>query len=208
MFLAGVFFMFAPAGLLGDIAHLGGVPPSRILTDMVFSGTLSAAYLHCFMRRPRWLPLLIVVHVLLSFGFSSHDGQRDLMAHGATQARLATDTRGMIITLVTSLILFSQLVRSEGSRFVRAQAEIALASDIHRLLVPPIRRRIGQFEFDGVSLRSGDVGGDLIDLVESNGGWIAYVADVSGHGVGAGLLMGMVKSAARTELLSRKPIRF
>jgi serine phosphatase RsbU (regulator of sigma subunit) len=36
--------------------------------------------------------------------------------------------------------------------------------------------------------------------VESPGGWTSYVADVSGHGVAAGLLMGMVKSTARTQL--------
>src|SRR5262249_4377496 len=81
-----------------------------------------------------------------------------------------------------------------------------LASDIHGLLVPAIDRRIGRFEFRGVSLRSGEVGGDLVDVVESNGRWIGYVADVSGHGVGAGLLMGMVKSAARMQLRSSPPL--
>jgi serine phosphatase RsbU (regulator of sigma subunit) len=40
----------------------------------------------------------------------------------------------------------------------------------------------------------------LIDLVESADGWTSLVADVSGHGVAAGLLMGMVKSAARVTL--------
>jgi phosphoserine phosphatase RsbU/P len=42
--------------------------------------------------------------------------------------------------------------------------------------------------------------------VESNGRWIGYVADVSGHGVGAGLLMGMFKSAARTQLLTSQSL--
>jgi phosphoserine phosphatase RsbU/P len=36
--------------------------------------------------------------------------------------------------------------------------------------------------------------------VESAHGWTAMLADVSGHGVGAGVLMGMVKAVARTEL--------
>ena len=66
---------------------------------------------------------------------------------------------------------------------MRVSTEIALARDIHRLLVPPVARRIGPFEFCGISIASGDVGGDLIDLVEANGHWIGYVADVSGHGV-------------------------
>jgi phosphoserine phosphatase RsbU/P len=74
------------------------------------------------------------------------------------------------------------------------------------LLVPPLSRRVGRFEFRGISIPSGDVGGDLVDLVEWDGQWIGYVADVSGHGVGAGLLMAMVKSAARTELRPMRPI--
>jgi serine phosphatase RsbU (regulator of sigma subunit) len=72
--------------------------------------------------------------------------------------------------------------------------------------VPPIATRIGAFDFRGVSFASGDVGGDLIDVVEREGGWIAYVADVSGHGVGAGLLMGMVKSATRMQLKTGQSI--
>jgi serine phosphatase RsbU (regulator of sigma subunit) len=80
---------------------------------------------------------------------------------------------------------------------MRAQAEIAIASDIHRVLVPVVDRRIGDFEFLGWSHASGDVGGDLVDLVEHDDGWLGYVADVSGHGVGSGVVMGMFKSALR-----------
>ena len=41
-------------------------------------------------------------------------------------------------------------------------------------------------------------------LVAYPGGWTAYLVDVSGHGVRAGVLMGMVKSAARMAL--RRPL--
>jgi serine phosphatase RsbU (regulator of sigma subunit) len=52
------------------------------------------------------------------------------------------------------------------------------------------------------SLPSGEVGGDLIDVFQNNRGWIAYIADVSGHGVAPGVVMGMVKSAGRMQLSS------
>lgn len=45
-------------------------------------------------------------------------------------------------------------------------------------------------------------GGDLVDVVEHDGGWLGYVADVSGHGVASGVVMGMFKSALRARLLS------
>jgi serine phosphatase RsbU (regulator of sigma subunit) len=47
---------------------------------------------------------------------------------------------------------------------------------------------------------SGDVGGDLVDLVEQDKGWLGYVADVSGHGVSPGVVMGMFKSDADGDL--------
>ena len=61
---------------------------------------------------------------------------------------------------------------------------------------------MGGFEFYGRSLPSGQVGGDLIDLAGSEDRWVAYLADVSGHGVAPGVVMGMVKSAARMLLSS------
>ena len=79
---------------------------------------------------------------------------------------------------------------------------MALASEIHRVLVPTIRQVIGEFEFAGQSTPSGAVGGDLIDVVGNDRGWIAYIADVSGHGVAPGVVMGMVKSATRMYLAS------
>ena len=44
------------------------------------------------------------------------------------------------------------------------------------------------------------MGGDLIDLIESGGSLLVYVADVSGHGLAAGQLMGMLKTAMRVSL--------
>jgi len=70
------------------------------------------------------------------------------------------------------------------------------------VLVPAIDTKIGGYEFYGRSSPSGEVGGDLIDLAGSEDQWVAYVADVSGHGVAPGVVMGMAKSAARMLLSS------
>ena len=47
---------------------------------------------------------------------------------------------------------------------------------------------------------------EAIYVVESPGGWTGFVADVSGHGVAAGLVMGMVKSAGRMRLRGGEPL--
>lgn len=45
-----------------------------------------------------------------------------------------------------------------------------------------------------------------MDLVRAEDRWLGYVADVSGHGVGAGIVMAMFKSALRTRMLTDSSI--
>jgi serine phosphatase RsbU (regulator of sigma subunit) len=86
----------------------------------------------------------------------------------------------------------------QGARYFRAHNEIAMAAEIHRALVPPLHKTIDGFEVYGISVPCGEVGGDLVDFAEDGQSWTGYVADVSGHGVSAGLLMAMFKTAVRS----------
>ncbi len=53
-----------------------------------------------------------------------------------------------------------------------------------------------------MSFPSDNVGVDIVDVVEMpDGGLFAYVADIAGHGLSAGILMGMLKASVRTQLL-------
>jgi sigma-B regulation protein RsbU (phosphoserine phosphatase) len=88
-----------------------------------------------------------------------------------------------------------------GSQAVRMQTELAIAQGIQKTLVPVIDHCSAGIEVYGVSLPSAEVGGDLVDLVQlADNSLFAYVADVSGHGLPAGILMGMIKTAVRTQL--------
>src|SRR5260370_26103348 len=80
-----------------------------------------------------------------------------------------------------------------------------LSSDIQNTLVPPIRYGGARLEAHGQSIPKDDVGGDLADLVSDGRDVTAYVADVSGHGLRAGVLMGMIKTAVRYRLLLVQP---
>ncbi len=202
LFLAGVFFMFFTSGLLSDMSSLGGNTVPRLIANSCLSGGLAVGYVLLARFGLRWLFPLLAVHILAVMQFDRLFGRiGPPLAGQALQLRMALDVNGTSSAITLSFVLISQLIRQEGARFGALQTEITLARDIHRRLVPRIASRLGSFEFRGVSLPSGDVGGDLIDLVETNGGgWTCLVADVSGHGVGAGLLMGMVKSSARTQL--------
>lgn len=83
-----------------------------------------------------------------------------------------------------------------------AQRELELAQGIQATLVPRISYRDERFEVCALTLPSDKVGGDVVDLVVHDRVLFCYVADVSGHGLQAGILMGMVKTAGRTLLLN------
>jgi sigma-B regulation protein RsbU (phosphoserine phosphatase) len=72
-------------------------------------------------------------------------------------------------------------------------------------LVPPVLYSGNFIEAFGRSQPKDEVGGDLADLVAHGDNVIAYVMDVSGHGLRAGVLMGMAKTAFRYGLLLAQP---
>lgn len=78
--------------------------------------------------------------------------------------------------------------------------------DIQNTLVPPVSYKDMRVEAHGQTLPKDDLGGDLVDLVAAGRDVIAYVADVSGHGLRAGVLMGMVKMAVRYGLRLDQPL--
>src|SRR5262245_25749430 len=200
-FLIGVFFTFLPTGLLTDIPRLGADSPPRLAAISVLSGTLAVAYVLVVHWRPKFLWLLVAFHIALAMEFDRILGPVGPPLMGeALHTRLLVDINGATFGIIIGFSLLSHVIRAEGTNYGRIRAEIDLAREIHRHLVPRLARNIGRFEFRGVSLPSGDVGGDLVDVVESPAGWTSFVADVSGHGVAAGLLMGMLKSTARTQL--------
>jgi serine phosphatase RsbU (regulator of sigma subunit) len=205
LFLVGVFCLFMPSGLLADIPAMGANGPVRLTASAISAGAIAMTYVVVASRWPRWLVAVATGQVLWLAVFNRLFGAAGGPLTGpALHARLNADVGGATTSIVIGFSCLSAMIRRESSRFGQVQAEIALARDIHRHLVPRVERRISGFEFRGVSVPSGDVGGDLIDVVDSPDGWTAFVADVSGHGVAAGLLMGMVKSAARTDLRERR----
>lgn len=74
--------------------------------------------------------------------------------------------------------------------------ELALAADIQRAMLPP--RRPADFPIHGVNLAARGVSGDFFDVVERTDGILAFaIADVSGKGMNAALLMAKTASLFR-----------
>jgi len=194
---------FSVMGFVGDVQLLGQQPLTLLAITVLFSAVLSIVYLFAIAHSWRALALVVVLHIGGTMWLSAmHPAgpQAAVLDANALRGRLAVDAVG--ITAAVSLGYTCALIFTvrESARFQAVQAEIRLAGEIHKALVPHIAGTIGSFEYVGLSIASGEVGGDLVDVVTTPEGWVAYVADVSGHGVRSGVLMGMVKSAARMAL--------
>lgn len=198
------FFTFAPAGFLVALIQTSvwTWPPALLIS--VFSGVtaLGWALVISNFRRLWWLliPLNVAPFFVPNNIFRILD-RLDLLTYGSGMSQLSRRILFAALTVVMVSIGWSLMVRfiarTEG-RNARLRTELDLASKIHRSLVPSISRRVGTVEVLGQSEPSSEMGGDLIDVHQSDAGIDAILADVSGHGVRAGVLMAMVKSSLRT----------
>ncbi len=190
---------FSAFGFLIDVTARGRTAPVILALNVISAGALTVGYAWTMMTgRRRGFAGVTVLH--LTYALLASRVFRGLPA--TPPGRLFVDGLGAMIVLLGGYSLFIRFINSSATRYLRVRTEIELARDIHRVLVPPIDRQIGDVEFYGWSIASGEVGGDLVDVVEHDSGWLGYVADVSGHGVASGVVMGMFKSALRTRLLA------
>ena len=210
-FLLGVFFIFSTVGFLSDIIEMGRQPMLRFGLSVLLSGVFAMFYAGTgfILRGQFWkafVPVFFLQFVLMYvlnrlLPALPQPAQMSPTVAGL-QGRLTLDGIATMCAIGLGYGCFVYVAITEGRRYAHVYAEVVLAAEIHRVLVPPIDTKIGNFQFYGRSLPRGEIGGDLIDLAGCEDHWVAYVADVSGHGVAPGIVMGMVKSASRMLLSS------
>jgi len=199
VFLAAVFCLFGTIGFLGMGMNPDLVSPLQTTLMVIISGGFAVGYALAGTRhKPRALYLLIPSHIA-AFSLLSrlNHSAAPINIPPALKHKILLDDIGAVVLIVGGYILFLTFFQREGTRYFKAHTEIRLASEIHRVLVPAFVIQVGEFELHGVSEPSGEVGGDLVDVIIDGNRWFGYVADVSGHGVQAGVMMAMVKSAVR-----------
>lgn len=205
MFYAGIFCLFAVVGIIGVMTDLRLPSWGLVLGYIVYcGGTAMLLGMAAVRQKYALFPLVIVASVAASVWLNrilSHN-PRLVEAHSPLHSRFLLLGQVGVIILAAGYALFMFFFSREGTRYFRAHTEIELARELHQALVPAIQSRVGGFEIYGASIPSGEVGGDLVDLIEHGDEWTAYVADVSGHGVSPGVLMAMFKAALRARMLS------
>ena len=97
---------------------------------------------------------------------------------------------------LANLRLFQEHVRSQ-----RVFAELEQAREIQRRLLPASPLRLGRIALEGYNEASSAVSGDYYDYFDLDDGRIGFiVADVTGHGLPAALIMANLQSAIRVAL--------
>ncbi len=200
-FYGAVFALFATVGTLILLTGTAYLSPAQIVLTIIISGGFAIAYAAVSVWQRYWLIPIIAVSEGLVFsilGNHYHANPQLIALESPVHQQVQALSVIGIASTILGYVLFTIFFARQGGRYFRAHNEIAMAAEIHRALVPPIHKRLGSFELHGISVPSGEVGGDLVDVAEGGQTWTGYVADVSGHGVSAGLLMAMFKTAVRT----------
>jgi hypothetical protein len=165
---AAIFCLFATFGFLSDIMSGGRHSALHIAFDVAFSGVMAALF-PFVIARDRYLlwPVLaaqLVAGFLIAQIAPAILGDGPVLTGDALMLRLTLDGVGVMITVAAGYVALAVFLGRESVSYLRMRAEMALAEEIHRNLVPPLAGRTDMFEFAGVSHPSGALGGDLVDV--------------------------------------------
>lgn len=217
--LAGAFFTSAVIGFGADLLQPSVQPLGRGFFGPVLFGAGAVGVLVTTIKRVR--PILLIVIVLLAMyasiwlaGGLSGLGWRGLgwLTYSISlvfapwplpqtlKERVFIDAIGIWVSAGLGFRLLPSFVTNEGLANLTMQTELSLAHGIQATLVPTLSFQTPKFEVYGKSIPSTEMGGDLIDVIQSDGSLLAYVADISVHGLPAGQLMGTLKTAMRVSL--------
>ena len=202
LLISAIFFTFGTLGPLLGLMRSGPRDPWwGTALWVLFCGAISVGWAMSFMRRLWLMPIVIAAQFFVPPMLGQMIGN---------PWRFGLD--GMILggwaitSLAAGYVLTTMFINAEGRLRLSLEGEMSAAQRIHTTLVPPLDTRLPGLHVYGRSTASSRMGGDLLDIVEENGRCGVYLADVSGHGVGAGVVMAMVKASIRMRLRSDAPL--
>jgi sigma-B regulation protein RsbU (phosphoserine phosphatase) len=137
------------------------------------------------------IPLVAGDRVIGVFGASHHD----LDAFPPAQVEMLKALAGHIAVAVDN----AQRIRSERQQVKLLHKEQEEARVIQQTLIPRQSPKVPNFQVEAEWIPVGAVGGDWYDYIPlSNGRWALVLADVSGKGMPAALMMSAVRGMVRS----------
>ncbi len=210
IFACAVFFIFSVIGFFNDLLNMGSMPYAIAILIAVVTGVNAVLFLACVTYLPwPFMAILIALQFAISpvlTAVSNWAVRMFALSSPSASDGVRFAGTAILLVVIASYAFFVSFFSAENRATLRIKSELALAHGIQKTLVPPITLQAAGFEIFGLSEPSEKVGGDLVDAIELPGGdVVVYVADIAGHGLSAGILMGMLKTAVRTILLDPGP---
>ncbi|MBL0157874.1 MAG: SpoIIE family protein phosphatase [Bryobacterales bacterium] len=178
-----------PAAILRSVA---ASPPDIVLMDLNYtrdttSGEEGLDVLEQFRRMGLTVPVIVMT------AWGSVDIAVEAMRRGA---------RDFVLKPWDNYRLLATLRKHAGDRaeqFVKATHDLDLARQVQAQLLPQRRPPLRTLQYDGYCLQAGAVGGDYYDFLDLAPGRVGLVlADISGKGIAAALLMSNLQAALRS----------
>jgi sigma-B regulation protein RsbU (phosphoserine phosphatase) len=99
----------------------------------------------------------------------------------------------------SAFALYNAIIYSQAHEKKRLDLDIQVAQDIQRILLPAAAPIMAHYEIDGVNIPARQMSGDYFGYIRvDETRWGVAIADVSGKGVPASLIMAMCRSVLRS----------
>jgi sigma-B regulation protein RsbU (phosphoserine phosphatase) len=100
----------------------------------------------------------------------------------------------------SAFALYNAIIYSEANEKKRLDHDLEIARDIQRILLPSEAPAIKGFEISGINVPARQVSGDYFDYIKVDDERLGVaIADVSGKGVPASLIMAICRSVLRSQ---------
>src|SRR5712691_6982398 len=104
------------------------------------------------------------------------------------------------ITEQSAFALYNAIIYSEANEKKRLDHDLEIARDIQRILLPSEAPAVSGFEIAGLNVPARQVSGDYFDYIKIDDEHLGVaIADVSGKGVPASLIMAICRSVLRSQ---------
>jgi len=184
----------SPAALLEAL----GRGADLVLMDLNYtrdttSGAEGLDLLHRLRERHPGIPVLVMT------AWGSIELAVEAMRRGARGFVLKPWENGPLVQLVAAE-LSEAARRAAPAPVAGGSHDLAVASRVQAELFPRHRPALDTLDYAGLCLQAGAVGGDLYDFLLLGPGRVAFLlADASGKGVGAALLMAHLQALLRSQ---------
>src|SRR5438132_1889659 len=106
------------------------------------------------------------------------------------------------ITEQSAFALYNAIIYSEANEKKRLDHDLEIARDIQRILLPAEAPNVNGFEISGINVPARQVSGDYFDYIKVDDERLGVaIADVSGKGVPASLIMAICRSVLRSQAI-------